>query len=141
MPRKFPFRMKNKCGLLDFKKKNFFYSNYGHPPQYIYHATKNEVRCLNSQTTLLGLTYQEEKIYQSEMPFERGDKILLFTDGILETVSRQSAVSINEKIEHFLRGSAHLSSYEFNQKLLEEMNAADRSLVKDDIFLLTIKIH
>lgn len=129
------------CGLLDFEKSLFFYSNYGHPPQYIYHASRGEVRSLSSQTTLLGLSFREQKVYQAELRFDRGDRILLFTDGIFDVDRSNPEAFGAERIKNFLKAHDGLKHPEFNQKLLEELNASKKGEFRDDIFLLSIKIN
>lgn len=129
------------CGLLDFRDNRFLYSNYGHPPQYIYHATRNEIRRLPSQTTLLGVPFQESRVYQTEIPFGRGDRILLFTDGILESGASGENVFGAPELEEFIKNDYQLSHIEFNQRLLDELNRRKKGEFKDDIFLLSIKIH
>lgn len=129
------------CGLLDFSGKNFLYSNYGHPPQYLYQSRSGEIRRLQSQTTLLGLSFQDQKVFQNQIGFEPKDRILLFTDGVTESTNAQGREFGSERLENFLKTNDLLPHQKFNQALVDELNAHRRAEFQDDIFLLSIKIN
>lgn len=129
------------AGLLDFSRSRFLYSNYGHPPQYLYQARRGEVYPLNSQTTLLGFSLREQEIYQKEVGFDPEDRLLLFTDGLLESAGPGPGLQGPERIEKFLKTNDALPYPLFNQRLLEELNSHRKGAFKDDVFLLSIKIH
>src|SRR3989338_4144476 len=74
------------CGMLDFKNKRFIYSNYGHPPQYLFRRALSQITPLAAQTTLLGITHDGVQ-FEHELLFENGDRIFIFTDGITEALS------------------------------------------------------
>jgi len=129
------------CGVLDFKEMRLRYSNYGHPPQYIYHTGKSRIQRLPAQTSLLGLPLDEEDgVWQSDVEFGRGDRVLLFTDGITETVSREKGEYGSERLEDFLMKNHGLPGDSFNKGLISELKTFSGGKFRDDIFILNIGI-
>ncbi|MFC1807770.1 PP2C family protein-serine/threonine phosphatase [Candidatus Omnitrophota bacterium] len=129
------------CGLLDFKRKRLIYSNYGHPDQYIYRVSESSIRQLSSQGSLLGIPLYEEKIYQQDIEFGAGDKILLFTDGVIEAKNKEGRQFGKEKLEDFLRLNHDDHVDIINQKLVNELNLFKSKAFDDDIIILSIQIH
>lgn len=129
------------CGLLDYShfSRKFTYSSYGHPPQYIYRTAKSEVEKISAQTSFLGLPIEDENIYENEIPFNKKDQILLFTDGVIEAKDSEGKDYGSKKLESFIRKNNNLQTGSFNQELLNELNSFTRNNLKDDIFILNIK--
>ncbi|MFC1576352.1 PP2C family protein-serine/threonine phosphatase [Candidatus Omnitrophota bacterium] len=129
------------CGLLDYGhlSRKFTYSNYGHPPQYIYRTTKSAIEKISAQTSFLGLPIEDDNVYETEMPFNKNDQILLFTDGIIEAVDADNDQYGHERLEAFIRKNNGLDAEAFNQRLLNELNSFTGNNLKDDVFILNIK--
>lgn len=128
------------CGLLDFKKMHLLYSSYGHPPQYLYSEKENNVKNMPAHTSLLGLPVNDSKTYQSDIEVHAGDKILLYTDGVTETVNSRNEEYGNDRLEKFLKKNHNLSAEDFNRKLLGELDVFKDGKFKDDVCMLTIGI-
>gem|GEM_PF-326132 len=128
------------CGLLDFKKTQLTYSNYGHPPQYIYSAKESRVHQLSAQTSLLGVPLDDEDVYQDHIKVGEKDKILLFTDGIIEAVGPEGEEYGRGRLEDFLKKNHGLQSENFNAKLLKELNAFKDGNFRDDVCIMSIGI-
>jgi sigma-B regulation protein RsbU (phosphoserine phosphatase) len=129
------------CGMLDFKHRQFSYSNYGHPPQYFYQTSDGKIFSLEPQTVLLGVQWEEDVSYEHAIGFQRGDRLLLFTDGILETTSKVGEPYGSQRVEQFLRQNAFLPADDFNAELIEDLKRYNGGTLRDDLFLLTIQIH
>lgn len=128
------------CGLLDFTKMKLLYSNHGHPDQYIYRITGHNVQRLSSQTSLLGLPLIDKDVHQHVIDFSMGDKILLFTDGVLETRNKNGESYDEARLENFIKKQISLSANQFNQALLDELNGFKDKVFADDIFILSIHV-
>lgn len=129
------------CGFLDFKEKKFVYSNYAHPTQYFYKATDSSILYLGSQAALLGLSFGDEgAIYQSQADFERGNRLYMFTDGVIETRGLGDEEFGMQRLEDFIQRNHGLKPEAFNRKLFDELNAFKTEKFKDDIFILTVGI-
>ena len=128
------------CGLLDFKKMKLLYSNYGHPTQYVYSARSASIHGLCSQATLLGVPMDDAAVHQAEMDVDRDDRVLLYTDGITETMDAAGEEYGAKRLEEFLRANHDLPVEDFNEKLLRDLDSYKDGKFKDDICLLTIGI-
>ena len=127
--------------VVDFKEKRLFYSNFGHPPQILYQGSTKEIQWLSSQHHMLGIaTSPTEKMYETELKFNKGDHILLFTDGVLEVQGRDKEMFGGKRLEKFIQEKGDLSPEVFNQSLLERLDQFKTKPISDDIFLLNIQI-
>ncbi|MFC1480375.1 PP2C family protein-serine/threonine phosphatase [Candidatus Omnitrophota bacterium] len=129
------------CGMLDFKEMQLSYSNYGHPPQYLYRAKESDTQSLFAQTSLLGLPVDDDKVYQSEIDVDKGDRIFLFTDGVTEAVDSKGEQYGTKRLEDFLETNHTLSPVAFNDKLLKELNSYKDGKFKDDVCIMGIEIE
>ena len=126
------------AGLIDFKNKKLTYSNHGHPAQYIYHIRESSIARLSSQTTLLGLSSSEGKTHEHILDFEKGDRMLLFTDGVIEIKNNTGEFYGGERLERFIADNYRLGVEQFNQHLLSDLNIFKKGDFEDDIFILNI---
>lgn len=129
------------CGSLDFKGKKLIYSNYGHPAQYIHHLADARVESLAAHTTFLGILKNEGDLYEREIGFRKGDRIFLFTDGLVESVSPTGEMFGTKRVEEFLENSTNHETVAFNDLLIRNLEAFNNGNSHDDILLLNIKIH
>lgn len=69
--------------LLDIDTKDgvIYYSSAGHPNQIFYNSSGLE--CLDRTGNIIGLK-KDQEYTQKKLPIQKGDRIFLFTDGILE---------------------------------------------------------
>ncbi|MFC1590822.1 PP2C family protein-serine/threonine phosphatase, partial [Candidatus Omnitrophota bacterium] len=81
---------------------------------------------------------EDEKVYQNEIPFKKGDRILLFTDGVIEAKNSGGDEYGDERLEAFFIENEDLQVGPFNQKLLNELNRFTGNDLKDDVFILSI---
>jgi len=128
------------CGLLDFKARNFKYCNHGHPAQYLYRVREEKIYRFDSEDTLLGVSAAVNPSAEHAIDFNSGDKIMLFTDGVLETMDKDEHIYGKERLEEFIQRNSSLAPGLFNQKLLEELNAFKSGDFRDDIFLFTMEL-
>ncbi|MEA3488785.1 MAG: PP2C family protein-serine/threonine phosphatase [Candidatus Omnitrophota bacterium] len=128
------------CGLLDFRGMVLSYSNYGHPAQYLYRAKDSSIHGLCSQAGLLGLPLHDRNVYQCDVDVDKGDRLLLFTDGITETVNKEGEEYGGERVEEFLRKNHDIPVEEFNRALLKDLDTYKEGKFKDDICILDIDI-
>jgi len=130
------------CGLLDYKSRKLAYSNHGHPPQYLYQRKDHSIKRVLAQTSLLGfLKDGDDDFYQDEISFNKGDQILLFTDGIIEAKDIEGTDFGEERIERFMKRNANLSPSLFNDELLNQLNFFTNNKLSDDVFILNIKTN
>ena len=75
-------------GVFDFEQNKLTYSRAGHPVQLV--LRKDGTLCnLRAEGTLIGLL--EDAVFeQEEFNFQNGDRFFLFTDGIYDTIPKNS---------------------------------------------------
>jgi sigma-B regulation protein RsbU (phosphoserine phosphatase) len=125
--------------LIDFSKNELTYSNYGHPPQILLRARSGEMVLMQSQTFPVGMNPESGSIHVASVPFEKGDRLVLFTDGILDARNSSGEFYGSEHVEMFARTNKGLDVALFNEKLLSDVRAFQPGEQNDDIFLMTIQ--
>lgn len=135
------------AGLLDFRSGTLFYSNYGHPPQILHQRKDNAISLLESQTYLLGVDIggSDKGVYEGALKFGRGDRIVLFTDGLIEAKGVSDELYGMARLESFVKAfgqdrSEAMPAGRFNTALLGEVESFRKGPLTDDIFLVTIDI-
>ncbi len=127
-------------GLLNFRERKLIYSNFGHPPQILFRKADNKIIYMESQTFLMGIGMDEARVYQMSLDFDKGDKIFLFTDGIIEARNTAGEQYGNRRFEDFVKDNGGLDVMTFNEKLMSELEDFQDGKQGDDIFLLSIQI-
>lgn len=127
------------CGYLDFPKKQLIYSNHGHPPQLLVQSKDNKIVFMDSQTFLMGIGLDAGGVYNTNVNFEKGDRLILFTDGIIEARNKSNELFGYQRLQAFARDNINLDTAQLNNKLVDEVDRFQSGLQSDDIFLLTIQ--
>lgn len=128
------------CGILDFTGKRLIYSNYGHPPQILFQKADKKVILMESQTFLMGIGMDTSDVYEIKVNFSKGDRIFLFTDGIIEAKDPAGEEFGYKRFEQFVREKSDLPVTAFNEEMLEAVKGFQAGSQADDIFLLSIQI-
>ncbi len=88
-------------GMIDAKAMTLTYAGAAHPPAFLYKSKKKQVEKLESQGTIVGF-YQDEAFPDSTISLQKGDKLVLFTDGIFEVEGEQGSTMSLEHLENAL---------------------------------------
>lgn len=130
------------CGLADFKSGKLTYSNYGHPAQFILPSERPGVEALASQTSLLGVRLDEDPslVYEQEVPLSRGDRLLLFTDGVVEAADQSGEAFGEARLGELLLAYRHLPPGVCNRRLVEELDRHRSGEIRDDILIMTVHV-
>lgn len=74
------------CGLLDFKKQRLTVCGAGHPPVLVAGPNRPEPLRLYSRNPILGIgPFPTGKAVDETLDLRAGDRVLFYTDGIIET--------------------------------------------------------
>lgn len=128
------------CGILDFSNNKLVYSNYGHPPQILFQKSNKKIIFMESQTFLMGIGMETSDVYQVKINFERGDRIFLFTDGIVESKNPNGEEFGYERLKSFIREKSDLDVVRLNEELMAALKDFQAGRQGDDIFLLAMQI-
>jgi sigma-B regulation protein RsbU (phosphoserine phosphatase) len=127
--------------FLDSEQREMEVAGAAHPPVLYYHAEKGEYELIPSETTFLGIQHPLLiSCSAHRKKLNPGDKIVLYTDGLIELKSPLGEFFGTEGLIEFTKIHHALDSEMFNKRLFEEViNNRDRKII-DDILLMTITI-
>lgn len=123
-------------GFIDKLTKTFYYVSAGHVPQYI--MSEKNIISLPSTGTLLG-AFKEATYSCNVFQLNKGDKIILFTDGIIEA-------SCNEEIYGFKRLESILEKYKNEsvenlvEKIFESSVGFSGNTFLDDVTIVGVEV-
>lgn len=122
-------------GILDGDAHTFQYCNAGH--LYPIMVSGGSVGMLEQGGAVLGVfpawTYED-----STIELRRGDRLLLFTDGITEASDADDQEFEETRIASFAKANSALSASELNSRLLAQVTAFCGAQFRDDATLLVI---
>lgn len=128
---------------LDEKSQRARYSAAGHPPPLLWRKATQTLLRLNEGGLLLGVRSNE--VYaEEEFMLEAGDRLLIYTDGLVEATNPDGVEFGNTRLGEFIRMHTSLSADLFAGQLLEEVLRWPRSHNKhpqaDDITIVVIDV-
>lgn len=111
------------CGLfLDVGHGVLRYANAGHPPPLLWRKANEELLRLSEGGTILG-PFPDSSYEQREMKFVPGDRLLLYTDGVVETRDKQGNFYGEDRIETFLKGHSGLPAEDAVDRIIRDVFA------------------
>ena len=119
------------------------YSAAGHPPLLLWQRANRTLLELNESGLLLGVRPSEEYA-QTEFMLEAGDRLLVYTDGLVEAVNARGEAFGEAKLGEFITTYQDLPAEQFAERLLDEVlgwpkNGSTRAQA-DDITVVVIDI-
>ncbi len=127
--------------IFDRQKMQIDFAGAGHPPVLHYSAAGQRVTPLHSVTTLLGIETPLVIDCQSSVRrLQPRDKYVLYTDGLIEACDRHGVMYGERRLAGFVARHHQLSSREFNQRLLRELEDYTEGQVRDDMLLMTVTV-
>jgi sigma-B regulation protein RsbU (phosphoserine phosphatase) len=127
--------------FVDLEKKSMSYAGAGHPPLLLWRASTGSASEVVENCLLLGL-FPEQTYSVMEIAVEPGDKVVLYTDGILETESPSEQEFGIDLFKDFLQSKHILRADLFADSLLDELSSWSEHPKgqgqRDDITFLTI---
>lgn len=123
-------------GFIDKEKNIFYYVSAGHITQYLLNS--DGIKELPSTGVILGVF--EDTVYTCNViPLNPGDKIILFTDGILE-VSNDDKILGSENIEKLLLNNKEKPLCEIVDFLLKAAKEYADDTLADDVTILGVEL-
>lgn len=124
-------------GILDMEKACFeSYVNAGHLPPYIVKQNK-KISILDTTAPFLG-AFPEVEITDEKFIFEKGDLLVLHTDGVIEAEQLPGVFYGDERFKNFLIQNYVSSPNEMIEKIFAELNAFSNNK-SDDVTLVLVK--
>ncbi|MDT8405390.1 PP2C family protein-serine/threonine phosphatase [Sulfuriflexus sp.] len=126
--------------FVDFDKMQLSYVNAAHPPPLLFSSHSGEHRWLESDMSLLG--YSESltgNCQHHSLMLENGDKLLLYTDGLIERPSYLGMDKGKAYLQSLLPQYGHLNSSGFCEAVLMA-SLRDHGNAHDDMLAMTLTI-
>lgn len=125
--------------IMDLDTMEVSYAGAGHPPAIHYRAATHDCVRLASATTPLGI---EDPLpihcTVDRITFEPGDRVLLYTDGLIDMQDTHGKRFSVDGIETLIVQNNQLDATNFCRHVFNEEVHSDRYHIQDDILLMTI---
>lgn len=124
-------------GQYNPKSNLFRFASAGHEPGFIYRAKEKQFVEIDAKGLVLGVL-KNTHYNQYETVIEKGDMIILLTDGVTECRNENRFIKREEVVEVIER-YAHLPAQEHVEKVYMHFNDYNKYELKDDFTLVIIK--
>jgi len=124
-------------GVLDSKAHRLTYCNAGHNPPLLVRSD-GSVKELHSSGAVLG-QFLSWPYGQNELYFERGDTLLLFTDGLVEACDTQQEAFGEDRLLQLTRKLADESAHKLQNALLQAVSHHCGGQFQDDATLIVLQ--
>jgi phosphoserine phosphatase RsbU/P len=108
------------CAAIDLTQRTITYAGAGHPPSLLFRGNRREVVPLAENGLFIG-PFPQATYANISTSFESGDKLLLYTDGILEATGSDGQEFGQENLEALLIHTADLEPAEFITELFRKI--------------------
>lgn len=124
-------------GLLDRERGVFAYANAGHPWPMVLASRGDNVRISSGVNLPLGIE-PGERYREHFLKFKAGDRLVLYTDGVIE-IRRRGRVWGEDGLQRALLKYGKLSCNELSARILNGMIEYSGGRLADDIILLILR--
>ena len=125
-------------GVIDFEKNEITYINAGHEKPYI--VSNNKVIKLEGESNVVLGVEEDYKFKKESHKFNKGDYLLMFTDGLNESINKEEEEFGYQRIEETIKDTSGLDLEEVINKLNDNLNAFTGNKEQfDDITMVLIK--
>jgi sigma-B regulation protein RsbU (phosphoserine phosphatase) len=127
-------------GIFDIAKRQFLFSRAGHPPAILVRRSTNAVEYLSCKGAFVGL-YPDARYDCASVALEQGDTIVLYTDGIIESMAGSGDRFGKDRLATALIQSSGADPSDTITTLIAEWNAfVGNEPQADDITLLVARV-
>ena len=118
-------------GLLDPRAQTLRFSSAGHLDPYVYRAMPKRLESLSSWGFPLGVR-RREPFREHSVEFAAGDRLILYSDGLIEAVDDDGNPFGFDRFEKTLLESGHLTADEIKKALLTSVRKFTRNRPPED---------
>jgi phosphoserine phosphatase RsbU/P len=129
------------CVHLDGERGEIAYAGAGHPPILHWRAAEERLDILHSDGPLIGLVPSQ---YASRsVGVQRGDRLIVYTDGVLEAVNQRGAFFGDERFHAVIAQNATNSGTELGHAIVDDMThwCGNAAGFGDDVTLVVIEVR
>ncbi|WCL48624.1 SpoIIE family protein phosphatase [Leptospira sp. GIMC2001] len=125
----------------DMKVKQLYHVRAGHHALYIYKKSTNQVIDSLPKGKVLGV-FETNEFSLDSIQLDKGDKIVLCTDGILEASNNEGVLFGEDRLKLCLLDNHDLDPESWSNLLMEEVGKwSNHKSAEDDIALIVIDVH
>lgn len=126
-------------GFLNTDSLQFTYAKAGHHPGIVIHKDKT-IDMLEVEGIVLGM-FEDEEYTEKKYQLSNGDRLVLYTDGIIEASNTKNEVYGIDRLITILQSNNHLGIEELKEKIFKDTETFSKGhLSKDDQTLLIIEV-
>jgi sigma-B regulation protein RsbU (phosphoserine phosphatase) len=126
--------------VFDTATGSFSYVNAGHNPPLLFRGSKpGPPEKLTAGGLMLGI-FEDSSFEENRLPFDFGDTLVVYTDGIVEARNSHDEEFGEERLESVLQGCLQLTAREILQKVVDEVQEfAVGQEQGDDLTLVVVR--
>ena len=126
-------------GMLKEKDRTLTYVNAGQNPPLVFRSSTKTIEKLMPTGICLGV--MEDQDYESRtVAIEKDDVLVMYTDGITESINSQEELFGENRLIEILRNNAHLPAQAILERILSEVKGFATGMPQfDDMTLLVVK--
>lgn len=124
-------------GVYDSNDHTFTYSSAGHEPGFYYHQDKDEFEEIDVPGLVLGVS-AEATYTQYTKEVEKGDMIVLLTDGVTECRQGDRFIEQDEVLD-VIKSYAHLPAQEIVDQVYKHFERLQDFHLRDDFTLIILR--
>ena len=126
-------------GILSEKNQTLTYVNAGHNPPVVFRSRDESLEELMPTGIVLG-AIENREYFSRAVDIGTGDIIVLYTDGITESINAREEMYGEERLHSIIRTNSRLSAVEIMTRILESVQEFTGDMPQfDDITLMVIK--
>ncbi len=127
-------------GVLDRQTREFRYANAGHPPALRYSPRQHRVEEVATRGLMLGIM-PDAQYEERSLKLEPGDRLCLYTDGVVESRNADKEGFGLERLKRFLLESGRASASALTSSLVKELDRFRADLPAwDDLTILIAEV-
>ena len=119
-------------GLLDPRSQTLRFSSAGHLDPYVFRVKSRKLEALSSWGYPLGVRRRGEGFREHSVDFEPGDRLILYSDGLIEAVDDDGEPFGFERFEQTILGAAHHGADDLKKALLNAVRKFTRNRPPED---------
>jgi len=127
-------------GILDTQNMNFIFSSAGHNPMYLYRASDKSVNEVKTKHGFPLRAFKSDNYDEGEIDINPGDKLIMYTDGITETMDDERRIYGEERMVDVIQRVGPYSAQDTVDALImdwEEFRSG--APIRDDMSLLVLR--
>ena len=125
----------------DFKKRSLIYSGGAHPAALLFNPRKQTLTRLPSQNTIIGFETSEARQFEQDArKFDVGDRIIMYTDGILEAEDGNKKQFGLDGLKKSLQMHVTKPVTEASKAIIHDVRHFAAGTLRDDMLLLVLEV-